>query len=86
MTRDEIIELLRSNFSIPPNKALSLLSDYCYERGKNPKDINRLLNALVIKPSFILSHYVTIALAWYKVKYNINTILDSKTGKIIHIY
>lgn len=85
MSRDEIIEVIRNQRNLSINKSLTLISDYCIEKGKSISDTVRLVNALSTAP-MIIGDYVNTALNYFITKYSICRVYDSRTNEVLHIY
>lgn len=85
MNRQEVIELMKNQGAFPIDKAQELIEEYCKEKGKNIYDIDKFLNGLMLVPNLMIS-CVRKALDYFTLKYNIYTITDLKTNKILLIY
>lgn len=85
MNRQEIIELMKNQEAFPIDKAHELIGEYCKEKGKNTYDIDKFLNCLMLAPDLMVS-CIRKALDYFTLKYNIYTITDLKTNKVLFIY
>lgn len=81
MDKDTLIRMLR-NGTFNEYDIITIISEYCIEKGKNLKDIQNFISiALPINPHY----YFNYALDYYKRKFGVVTIID-KEGKILLIY
>ena len=79
-----ILKCLNSN-QLQINDVTILLTDYCVvEHNKSVTDTNNFISIILNNP-IIISTYVSIALDYYKRKFNICE-LYSKEGKLLQIF
>lgn len=72
MDREKIVALARSYYLGSPiaiERALSLISEYCLERGKSEADTSRFIKSIVAIGN--IWHYFATALSWYEKKFSI---------------
>ena len=80
----DVLNCLKSN-RLPIDKVTKVLTDYCIlEHNKSVTDTSNFINAIISNP-IIISHYIDIALDYYKRKFNIS-VLYSKEGKLLQIF
>ena len=87
MDKEFIINLLKclNSKQLQVNDVTILLTDYCVvEHNKSVTDTNKFMSIILSNP-IIMSTYVSIALDYYKRKFNICE-LYSKEGKLLQIF
>lgn len=87
MDKEFIINLLKclNSNQLQINDVTILLTDYCVvEHNKSVTDTNNFISIILNNP-IIISTYVSIALDYYKRKFNICE-LYSKEGKLLQIF
>ena len=87
MDKEFIINLLKclNSNQLQINDVTILLTDYCVvEHNKPVIDTNKFISIILSNP-IIISTYVSIALDYYKRKFNICE-LYSKEGKLLQIF
>ena len=87
MDKESVIDILNclksSQFS--KDKITKILVDYCVlEHNKPVTDTNNFINTIISNP-IIISHYIDIALDYYKRKFNIS-VLYSKERELLQIF
>ena len=81
MDKDTLIRMLR-NGTFNEYDIITIISEYCIEKGKNLKDIQNFISmVLPINPHY----YFNYALDYYKKKFELMSIID-KEGKILLTY
>lgn len=81
MDKDTLIRMLR-NGTFNEFDIITIISEYCIEKGKNPKDIQNFISiTLPINPHY----YFNYALDYYKKKFELISVID-REGKILLTY
>lgn len=81
MDKDTLIRMLR-NGTFNEFDIITIISEYCIEKGKNPKDIQNFISiTLPINPHY----YFNYALGYYKNKFELISVID-REGKILLTY
>lgn len=72
MDREKVVTLARAYYQgnpIATEEVLSMISEYCLERGKSEVDTSEFIKVLVAMRN--IRHYFVTALSWYERKYTI---------------
>lgn len=81
MDKNTLIRMLR-NGTFNEFDIITIISEYCIEKGKNPKDIQNFISIILpINPHY----YFNYALDYYKKKFELISVID-REGKILLTY
>ena len=81
MDKDTIIRIL-NNGHPTSQEAITVIVDYCLDKGKTPSQVNMFLH---MSAQLNLEYYFNYALDYYKKKFEVISIID-KEGKILLTY
>lgn len=85
MDRDKVLELGRkvlNRIPLEQQEAITLVSEYCVERGKNPEMVKSYVPLLASSPYFIMM--CERSLEYFEKKFNIKVLSSALSTSIIY--